>query len=918
MKSTIRFAALLLAFAAAADAQKVTSPTQQFGKPIGADYFLINYSQFLDYWNKLDRESDRMRIVRIGTSAEGRPMPMAIVTAPENFKKLARYQEISQKLAHAENLSDDQAHALAREGRIIVWIDGGLHASEVLGSHQLVQTTYDLLSRNDPETLRILHDDIILLVAANPDGWDLLGNWYMRQPDTLKRSTQGVPVLYQKYVGHDNNRDAYMAAMPETQAMDSILFRAWYPQIMYNHHQPGPRAEGFILFAPPFRDPFNYNFDPLVVSELDLVGAAMHSRFVAEGKPGATMRTGSNYSTWFNGGMRTTTYFHNMIGLLTETSGNPTPMQIDFVPDRLLPSGITPFPVTPKTLHFSEVIDYSVTANRAVLDIASRYRETFLYNMYKMGRNSIERGSRDNWTLTPHKLAAFKTVYAVDTAAKKTKTAAEYLAMLRRPDNRDPRGYIIPSSQPDFPTAVKFINTFVKTGITVLRATKDFTVAGKNYPAGSFVVKTDQAFRPHVLDMFEPQDHPDDIPYPGASPIPPYDNAGWTLAYQMGIQFDRILDGFSGPFERLNGYAVVPAVPGLRSSSKDHLRPQSFNPDGYYITRATNDAFVLINRALASGLSVSTLTAPVTIYNESFPVGTFFVGGSAKAMAVLGKASQEKGVPISFQPGPDAPKAVPIKPVRIALWDSYGGSIRSGWTRFLLEQFEFPYTLVFPPDIDSGKLIGNYDVLILPDNATIGRTLRSNEDNVSVPRDTSLIPAEYKRRIGIMTVSKTLPAIRAFLNSGGTVLAMGNASIIGTQLGLPIADALVDSTGKLIPRAKFYVPASVLRVAVDTTDIVALGMHRDTDVFYDNNPAFKLLPGADSAGVRKIAWFDSPTPLRSGWAWGQALLNGAVEVLSAPVGKGRLVLFGPDIQFRHQSQGTFKFLFNGIYPAAGR
>src|SRR5882762_271153 len=393
----------LVVVAATSPAQtRITSPRAQFGHDIGDDYFLANYSQMIDYWRKLDRESDRMRMVRIGKTTEGRPMWMAIVTSPENFRKLARYQEISRRLALAENLTDAQAHALAAEGKSVVWIDGGLHASEVLGAQQLILTAYDLVSRNDPETQRLLRDDIILLVPANPDGQDLVSNWYMREADTLKRSTSRLPRLYQKYVGHDNNRDAYMASQPETQAMDSILFRAWYPQIMYNHHQTGP--PGTVIFAPPFRDPFNYNFDPLVPMELDLVGAAMHSRFVAEGKAGATMRSGSGYSTWWNGGLRTTVYFHNMIGLLTEAIGNPTPMQVAFVPEKLLPSGNMPFPILPQTWHFAQSIAYELTANRAVMDIASKYREDFLYNIYRMGKNSIDRGSRDTWTLTPKRV----------------------------------------------------------------------------------------------------------------------------------------------------------------------------------------------------------------------------------------------------------------------------------------------------------------------------------------------------------------------------------------------------------------------------------------------------------------------------------------------------------------------------------
>jgi hypothetical protein len=259
------------------------------------------------------------------------------------------------------------------------------------------------------------------------------------------------------------------------------------------------------------------------------------------------MRSGSTYSTWWNGGLRTTAYFHNELGLLTEAIGNPTPVDIPYVAERQLPRADLPYPIAPQRWHFRQSIEYELTANRAVLDAASRYRDTFLFNIYRMGKNSIERGSRDTWTVSPHRMAANGS--AAGTAARLDRDR------LHDPQLRDPRGYILPSDQPDFPTATNVVNALLLNGITVLRASAPFTVNATRYPAGSFIVKSSQAFRPHVLDMFEPQDHPDDIPYPGAPPTPPYDSAGWTLAFQMGVKFDRILDGFDGPFETITGMA---------------------------------------------------------------------------------------------------------------------------------------------------------------------------------------------------------------------------------------------------------------------------------------------------------------------------------------------------------------------------
>jgi len=877
----------------------IPTPKAQFGFDIGADYQLATYRQLAEYWRKLDAESDRLTLVDIGKTAEGRPQLMAIVTAPENQKRLARYQDIARRLALAEGLTDAQARALAAEGKAVVWIDGGLHATEVLGAQQLIETSYRLVSAEDEETRRILHDVVILLVHANPDGHDLVADWYLRNPDPLRRSMAGLPRLYQKYVGHDNNRDSYMSTQPESTNMNRVLYREWFPQILYNHHQTGP--SGTVLFAPPFRDPFNYVFDPLVPIGIDLVGAAIHQRFIAEGKPGATMRRGANYSTWWNGGLRTTAYYHNMIGLLTEAIGSPTPIEIPFVPARAIASGDLPFPIAPQTWHFRQSIEYEITANMAVLDVASRYRETFLYNAYLMGKRAIERGSTDTWTVTPRRIERVRqrtgdrdsASPAATMGGRLSEVPASYASLLREPADRDPRGYILSAAQRDFPTAIKFANTLMKTGVTVHRATAAFTVNGKAYPAGSIVVKTAQAFRPHVLDMFEPQDHPHDVAYPGGPPIPPYDSAGWTLAFQMGIEFDRVLDAFDGPFERLTTFIEPKAT----------VAPLA-NPAGYLLSAAENDAARAVNRLLAAGARVSRYP------QHPAGAGTWFVEGP-QAAAVLAGAAADLGVtvtPVAARPAGDS---VPIARARIGLVDEYGGSIPSGWIRWLLEQFEFPFEVVFPPMLDAGSLNARYDVLIIADDLIPEPGHRSAGSSL----DPASVPEPYRSQMGRVTAERTIPALQAFLEGGGTIVTIGPSTALAAHLHLPITSALVTRTptgDRPLKQEEYYIPGSVLQVRVDPSQPLAWGMPAQADVYFDNSPVFRLGPDAASRGVTPIAWFDNPAPLRSGWAWGQHYLDGGVAIAEARVGKGRLVLCGPEITFRAQPHGTFKFLFNAL------
>ncbi len=919
----------------------ISSPKEQFGFNVGDDYKLATYTQFEQYWRKLARESNRIKLVEIGKTAEGRPQLMAIISSPANLAKLDRYKSIVQRLAHAEGLSDGEARALAREGKAVVWIDGGLHATEVLGAHQLIETVYQLLNGNDAETKRFLDDCIILAVHANPDGMELVSSWYMKDADTLKR-TMNIPRLYQKYVGHDNNRDFYMSNQPESQNINHVLYWEWFPQIVYNHHQTGPA--GTVMFAPPFRDPFNYNFDPLVPMELDLVGAAMHSRFEAEGKPGVTMRSGATYSTWWNGGLRTTPYFHNMIGLLTETIGNPTPQTIPFIPDQQLPRADLPFPIAPQRWHFRQSIEYSLTANRAVLDIASRERENLLFNLYRMGKNSIERGSRDHWTTSPSDIAAVKRAIEQDRSGSQATSTMEgapsgsrgspanataggpvgdpiyqfgrgadpkfFHEVLRNPTRRDPRGYILPSDQPDFPTATKFVNTLRHVGVTVHRATAPFVVAGKRYPAGSYVVKSAQAFRPMVLDMFEPQDHPNDFAYPGGPPKRPYDNAGYTLAYQMGVQFDRILDGFDGPFVEIRGLAIpVPGTVTTASSAK-----------GYLVSHAENDAFVAVNRALKAKVPVFTTASPMRASGRAYPTGSFYISATSTTVPMLQSLARSHGVSADATMEAPGAGARALHLMRVALWDQYGGSMPSGHTRWLLEQFEFPYEVVYPKTLDAGSLRSRYDVIVLPSGAVPSRDGAGRGRGAEDDADSSAVPAEYRDRLGRITAARTVPQLREFLEAGGTVIAVGTSATLGTQMGLPIANALVEKTAngaeRPLPADKFYVPGSILRVQVDTTRPVSYGLTRNVDVFYDNSPAFRLGTDAAASGVRALAWFENATPLRSGWAWGQSYLDGAVEAVEARVGKGTLYLFAPEITFRGQPHGTFKWLFNGIYTGA--
>ncbi|MBD3412848.1 MAG: peptidase [Candidatus Aminicenantes bacterium] len=889
---------------------KITTPEEQFGHKIGDDYWLATYTQLKKYWQKLAQESDRMILRTIGKTEEGRDMVMAIITSPENHKNLETYKAISRKLALAQDITEEEARDLSQKGKAVVWIDGGLHATEVVGAQQELELVYQMVSMNDPETLRILDNVILLALITNPDGMDLVGNWYMRHKDPEKRSTRNLPRLYQKYVGHDNNRDFYMVTQKETEAVCRILYREWFPQIVYNHHQTGP--SGCVLFAPPFKDPHSYNLDPLLVLGITTVGNAMHSRLVKEGKPGSTMREGAWYQTWWNGCLRCTPYFHNMIGILTEMIGNPTPIEIPFRLERQLSDGDNPYPIAPQKWHMRQSIEYSISADRAILDLAAKLKEDFLFNIFRMGKNSIEKGSQDHWTVTPRELDAVKEAIKQDkpkmegSGRSRGYPVKYYEDVLHKPEFRNPRGFIIPSDQPDFLTAQKFINTLIKNGIQIHRATDSFKVNGKTYPKETLVVKTAQAFRPHIIDMFEPQYYPDDLQYPGGPPQPPYDSAGYTLAFQMGVQFDRILDGFDGPFEEIN----------------DEIKPSPgkvLNPDakGFLLGHQTNDSFKAINRLLKSGEQIFWVKESITSNQKIYPPGTMYIPARTTAPDVLQNISTELGLDFIGINENLEEKAYQLSPVRIGLWDQYGGSMASGWIRWILEQFEFDFEVVFPPELDKGNLNDKFDVLIFVSRSIPGESSRESRYDRQSSLDLKSIPEKYRDRLGRVTQEKTIPKLHEFLKQGGHIITIGSATDLAYHLDLPVEDALVEKVGdgktRPLTMEKYFIPGSILKVKVNNTNPLAYGMPEKVNVYFNRSPVFRLATEAAFQELEPVSWFDEEESLMSGWAMGQQYLKGGIAVLDAKVGKGRLFLLGPEVTFRAQPHGTFKFLFNGIF-----
>ena len=375
---------------------QIPTPEEVIGFRMGDDYKIADYAQIVDYLRQLDERSERVMMQPIGTSVLGKPLYVVFISSETNLRQLDCWKTISGQLARAR-VSEEEAQRLSQEGKAIVWIDGGIHSTEKAATQFPPELAYRVATEESPEMQKIRDNVIFMLMPnINPDGLDIVARWYKKYLGT-PYETSNPPVLYHYYVGHDDNRDWFMNTQPETRAVTQLLFNEWYPQIVHNQHQTAPRWAR--IFIPPFSNPVNPNVHPAVVNGVNLVGNEMASRFAVQGMPGVVSDV--TFTMWWNGGLRTAPYFHNQIGILTETAhATPTPRYYE--PDSLpktIGNGIRtdgtainyPDPWTGGESRFRDAVDYMLTAAMATLSIGADRREKWLYGMYRMGRDAIER-----------------------------------------------------------------------------------------------------------------------------------------------------------------------------------------------------------------------------------------------------------------------------------------------------------------------------------------------------------------------------------------------------------------------------------------------------------------------------------------------------------------------------------------------
>lgn len=508
----VSYSCVGLTFAAPSNPQRARtripppSPESVLGFQPATSRTIADWKQITEYFQKLDKASDRIELRTLGKTAEGRILFVVLISAPENLRQAKRLMEIQKCLADPRLIKDSkQREACLRNGKTVVAITCSLHSTEIVASQMSLQLAYELASSNTPETREILQNTIVLLFPSpNPDGIDLVADWYRQTFDGPYEGTP-PPQLYHRYAGHDNNRDWYMLTQPETQHITRFFYRDWFPQIVYDLHQQGMYGPRMAL--PPFFDPPNPNIPGLLLREVATIGERMATDLAARKFTGVLTR--AVYDTWWHGGLRTAPYYHNSVGLLSEAASAKLMTPLEVRSEDLLESvrGLAnlhqrsttyPDPWVGGTWTPEIISDMELTACRSLLVYAARYRKEFLENQLQLSEQAIQLG-----------------------------------------ESETPRYWIIPAKQHDPEAAARLVNVLWSQGIDVRRTTDEFSVDEEKFPRNSFIIPMAQPFRACAKALLEVQAYPERSTISGEAETP-YDITGWTLPLLMGVEVKQI------------------------------------------------------------------------------------------------------------------------------------------------------------------------------------------------------------------------------------------------------------------------------------------------------------------------------------------------------------------------------------------
>ena len=862
--------------------REITSPESFFGFRLGSERNIARWDRIVEYFSLLDTQSDSIRLIDLGPSTEGNPFLLAIISAAKNLENLEELRAVNAKLSDPRGVSDSEVAKLVEKGRAIVCQSMSLHANEISATQMAPELAYKLISDTDEETAQILDNTIFLMVPCfNPDGQIMVTDWYNKYLNTEFEGTD-LPWLYHKYSGHDNNRDAFMLNLVESQYMAKLMFQEWHPQLFQDHHEMG--SYGPRMFLVPYCEPLHPHGDPLIWRELGWYGSHMAYKLEEAGHSGVI--TGAIFGAWAHMGFHWLGNYHNIASMLTEsaTARLATPIYIHGhqlggegsatlrnMP-HYKPQTNFPNPWPGGWWGVRDMIDQQLVSAKAVLHLAARYRKTVLNNAVAKARRQVAKGEE-----------------------------GPISGMMIRPDQHDPS------------SLATLINKLLLQGIDIYRTIRRVQIDDSVYPPGSFYLPYDQPKRGVIKTLLERTLFSDDswTRFPDGTPNVPYDTVTDTMAEMMGVNAEpvnvspevssdpaRELTPDSGQVDRgFGGDTIEEVTVPIRSTGS----VVGNGANGYLLDPRINESYRVVNTLLAGGAVVQRVKDEVPIDGGAIPSGAFLITDTAGQD--LESISQESGVSFLDFSDASAGTSPPLSLRRVGMYRRFwGGNVDEGWTRLVLEQYGYQYEPVTDAKTQSGDLRGKYDVIVFPDDSN--QMIVGGETEIKQRVQNRPIPEEYRSGIG----DKGVENIKAFVEDGGTLITFNGACGFAIEnLGLQVRDVT-----KELSNREFFCPGSTLRLANDISHPFGYGMPSTFLGLCWNSPAFVVQSSHYNHRYQVVASFPERDILQSGWLIGEEHLAGKAAMISIAYGNGRVVLYGLRPQFRAQTHGTYKLLFNAL------
>ena len=834
--------------------QTIPSPEEFFGFQMGTDRKLARWDKLVEYYELLGRQSARLEVVHMGPTTLGNPFLALFISSPNNLANLEELRQLNVRLNDPRGVSEENIERAIANGKAVVVQSMGLHSSEVGSSQMAAELIYELVTRTDPEMLRILDETVAVMIPCfNPDGEIMVTDWYNENVGTDYEGS-GLPWLYHHYIGHDNNRDAFQQNTVESQYGAKLLFRDWVPQAYIDHHQMG--AYGARIYVPPYAEPIRPSADPLVWREMSWYGAHIAYKEEEAGKAGVV--NAAIYSGWGHFGFHWITPFHNIAGMLTESASARLATPLFVHPDQLNGSRGLPEYEAQTTFpnpwrggwwHVRDIVEQQKIAAVATLDIAARHRSTVLRNAYLKASRQIERGR-----------------------------------------SMSPAAFVIPADQHDPLTATKMVNKLLGQGVEVHQAPSGFNHEGRVYDAGSFIVSMAQPKRGVIRWLLGRTFYPDNTYTRNrdGSPIRPYDMSTDTMAEFMGVRVDPVDSTVNRELETVD----KPLSPVGEVTRGEF---------GFVLDGRLNDSFKAANLLLAKNVEVRRATTA----GEGVRIGDFIVATSA-ADTIVTEVAQTTGVDFLALDTNVRNMSELLRPNRVGMYQRYyGGNMDEGWTRWLLEDFAFSYNTLMDAAITDGNLNDAYDVIVLPADGVARMTGEPSETSGrggSRPED---YPPAYRSGFG----DEGVAALEAFVKNGGTLVTFAQAGDLPIQkFGLPVRNLLAG-----LSSSEFWSPGSTLKVNIDRTNALAYGMPADgLATFLGGNQVYEVVATPRNDRVKRIVTFIDRDILQSGWLIGEDVIAEKAAMVSVQHGLGQVVLIGFRVQHRAQTHGTFKLFFNAL------